>query len=264
MENYFQKPGLSFHQLKDFADVSPAYYHGRHVTKTIEGHSSASMDLGNCVHLLVLEGTEAFAKGTAILPDAFLTPSGAASTKKEAQEWVATARAAGLKVITKAQYDLCYRLAANIATHPTAKKILDDSLNESEVHHQLVCDGHQVAVKAKIDIIDARSRVWDLKTIRSLDDVREHAKKYRYVEQLCWYAHLLTVSKKSAHEVGGMIFAETEGQERVLIVEASGDAIEIARNRNEQWLGNFVDCLDTGRWPNNPNCPLVINSADIL
>ena len=264
MENYFQKPGLSFHQLKDFADVSPAYYHGRHVTKIIEGHSSASMDLGNCLRLLVLEGREAFAKGTAILPDAFITPSGAASTKKEAQEWVATARAAGLKVITKAQYDLCHRLHDSIYLHPTAGALLIDSNNESEVHHQLIWNRNQFTAKAKIDIIDTSSRVWDLKTIRNLDDVREHVKKYRYVEQLCWYSFLLTVANKKAHDVGGMIFAETEGQERILIVEVSAHAQELARNRNEQWLNAFVDCLDSGKWPNDPSCPLVINFEDIL
>jgi hypothetical protein len=264
MENYFKKPGLSFHQLKDFADVGPAYYHGRHVTKTIDGHSSGSMDLGNCVRLLVLEGPDAFAKGTAILPDAFLTPSGAASIKKEAQEWIATARAAGLKVITKEQADLCHRLYVNIYKHPTSSALLTSSENEVELSHQLNWNGHQIAVKAKIGIIDSANYVWDLKTIRNLDDVREHVKKYRYVEQLCWYSFLLTLSKNSEYNVGGMIFAETEGQERILIVEASADALEVARNRNEQWLNDFVDCLDSGMWPNDPSCPIVINSADIL
>ena len=252
--DYFSSPGLSFHQLKDLATVSPRYYQRRHVTKEIADGDRDALRLGRLVHLAVLE--PAIFADVPQVPGEHLTPSGGLSTKAATREW--QAQLTGRDYGTPDELELCRQLQAAVRGHSLARLILDQSQVEVETRW----DRDGVACKAKADIIRAPSReipgeVWDLKTTRRLDGIVRECREYGYAEQLAWYADAYQVA------VGGLIVVEKEPPHRVLIIQFDVDVIAQARERVASWLGLYRACLESGQWPNDPPNAHLITAAEL-
>jgi hypothetical protein len=53
--DYFKQPGMSFHQLKDLATISPRYYQRKYMLGEIKDGDKDSYRMGRLVHAAVLE-----------------------------------------------------------------------------------------------------------------------------------------------------------------------------------------------------------------
>lgn len=245
--DYFDRPGLSFHQLKDLGTISPDYYYRAHVTKEIQRPTSAGMAFGTAVHAAVLE-PERYAELVTICPPEFVTPSGGLSTAKAAKEWRDSLpeKACILSPFDHARAQHC---ADRVRKNHLAKKILHDARTETDYTTALAPG---VAGKCKIDIIDSTGAVWDLKTIKNLDDIVDHAQDYCYIEQVDWYA------ATTFSGFGGLIVVESEEPHRVAVVHVGHGRQAQARKRWQAWLEKYQECQAQGVWPNDPLEPIVI------
>ncbi len=255
--NYFDKPGLSFHALKDLGTVSPEYYYRANVTKEIMRLTNAGMSFGTAVHAVILE-PDSYPDLVTICPPEHLTPSGELSTKKETKAW---RESLGHRACILSPFDdaRCRHIAAKVRANKYAVSILKDAITESE-HTCEIAPG--VTVKAKVDLIDTGRKVWDLKTIKSLDSIKDHARDFAYLEQIDWYAAVLTRSTGMKYEPGGLLVVESEEPHRVAIVTAGAWIYAEARKRWLSWLDRYCECQMSGVWPNDPTEPIVISSFE--
>ncbi len=246
--NYFDRPGISFHQLKDLGTVSPEFYYRSHVTKELGRSSSANMAFGTAVHAAILE-PEKYQELVTICPAEFTTPGGALSTAKAAKEWRESLPpfACVLTAFDHARAQYC---AERVRKNPLAQQMLKGATVESE-HIMELAPG--IMGKAKIDIVDSNKAVWDLKTIKSLDDIKDHCRDFCYVEQIDWYA------KQTDNGFGGMLFIESEEPHRVALVHAAHGLQEQARKRWQGWLTKYIECQASGEWPNDPLEPIILH-----
>jgi hypothetical protein len=237
MSDYFKKPGLSFHQLKDCATVSPLYYYRRYISGELPGPDSDAMRVGRIVHLAALE-PDKFAT-VPVVPAEHLTPSGGLSTKAATRVWLESLPSRDFS--TPEELAMCGKLADAVRKHPEVAPLLVGG--QVEVEGFVDFDG--VGVKARADLI-AGGGVWDLKTTRNLDTCVAEARDLGYVEQLAWYARVFQC------HVGGLIMVEKAEPFRCMVLRFAGDAIRRARARNDAWLNLYRSCLGSGIWPNNP------------
>lgn len=249
---YFDQPGLSFHALKDLGTISPGYYYRRHVTKELAGYSSKSMDFGTAVHIAVLE-PERFTSEIIICPAEFITPGGELSTKKEARTWRESLDPYAI-VLSPFDAARAQHMASRVRAHHSASSILFEARCEQEV---FTTRAHSISVKAKIDIIDSTHAVWDLKTIKNLDDIKQQVRDLHYVEQVTWYADL------AEGHPGGLIVIESDEPHRVQMVLFTPEAVAMAITRWRSWLDQYSTCQETGDWFNDPHDPLIISVDDL-
>ena len=251
--DYFKKPGLSFHQLKDLAIVSPRWYQRKYIIGEIQDGDKDSYRIGRLVHMAVLEPEKFAAVPT--VPAEHLTPSGALSTKAPTREWLASLPNRDFG--TPDELALCRRLQEAVMGNTEAATIV----NQSDVEVELFREIDGVNVKAKADLIrkafTGRGQVWDLKTSKKLDDIARECREYGYVEQLAWYARLYDVMP------GGLIVVEKEEPYRVIVVRFAEDAYVKARTKLAGWMGLYKTCVETGTWPNDPLYPITLTAADL-
>ncbi len=246
--SYFDRPGLSFHSLKDLGTISPEYYYRRHVTKELAGFSSANMAFGTAVHAAILE-PDTYQEQVTIAPAEFITPGGALSTAKAAKEWRESLPPYAC-VLTPFDHARAQYCAERVRNNPLARKILANAAFETEHTREI---GFGIQSKCKVDIIDATKAVWDLKTIKSLDDITDHARDFCYVEQIDWYAYL------TGGTSGGLLVVESEEPHRVAMVCAGNGLQEKARTRWQGWLAKYQECQIAGEWPNDPIEPIILH-----
>jgi len=249
--HYFDRPGLSFHALKDLGTKSPFYFYKRHVTKEIPGFSSASMNFGTAVHAATLE-PQTYREQVTVCPAEHLTPSGELSSKAATREWRKLLPPYAC-IIGPYDYALAIHMARRVRENPLAAAILDGSTCEQGVATNVL----GTPSKAKIDIIARDGSVWDLKTIKSLDAVAQQVRDFGYIEQIDWYGSI------NGTRAGGLIFIESEEPHRVLVASPDAGALLKARARWAVWLATYQVCQSTGDWPNDPTEKLIITSDDI-
>ncbi len=252
--NYHDRPGLSFHKLKDLGTVSPDYFYRSHVTKEIPPRESDSMDFGTAVHCATLT-PHLMESEVVVCPAEFTTPGGAVSSSKAARAW-----RDGLppRTVVLSAFDMgrAQHMSALVRAHPVASMLLKGA--ECETEH-FVERLPSITVKAKIDIIAAGDRgVWDLKTIKSLSFIRSHVRDYFYAEQIDWYSHMIT-----SKPAGGLIMIESEEPHRVAIVTFAQDLLDAARTRWGAWLDTYTECQTAGVWPNDPSDIITLTLNDL-
>lgn len=217
---YFDKPGLSFHQLRDF-QKSPRYYYRKHIQKVIKDDERPAYALGRAVHCLTLEGKAAFDTRFVCVPPEYLTPTGMVSTSKEAKAWK---EAQTCDILSPSDYTLVQTMAERVKSHSIAAGMLANGKPEVECY----TTRSGMEVKGKADWIsehDAYGKtVIDLKTCADLDSFAEDAKEYGYDMQMAWYTdlfgctghYLIAVEKSEPHRVGVYYF----GADRMALAAA--------------------------------------------
>jgi PDDEXK-like domain of unknown function (DUF3799) len=190
-----------------------------------------------------------------IVPAEHLTPSGELSTKAATREWLATLP--NRDFATPNEQAFCVHLCTAVYANEEAAKICLQSDKEVEIFREI--DGFQA--KGKADMIrkpfTGKGQVWDLKTTKSLDNIKRECREYGYVEQIAWYSRLYDVTP------GGLIVVEKEEPHRVLVVRFAEDALVAARTRLAGWGGLYKSCLESGNWPNDPPHELILTAADL-
>ena len=245
-EPYFDKPGLSFHQLQDFRK-SPRYYYRKHVQRILKDEDRPSYVLGRAVHCLTLEGKAAFDTRFVCVPPEYLTPSGAVSTSKDAKAW---RDAQTCDILSPSDYDLVKVMAERV--HENDLGMLDSG--NAEVERLGMMAGIQVKGKADwICELDGVATVIDLKTCFSLDSFEDDAKKYGYDRQKAWYMrlfecpqhYLIAVENSEPHRVGMFRF----GIDRIASANATIDLL----------LKEYSRCQLTDQWADWPSSITEIN-----
>lgn len=240
MNDYFQKPGLSFHQIKDFAK-SPRFYLEKHVMRVISDRDKAAYAFGRAVHCRVLEGEETFAKRFVIAPPEHTTASGGLSTSKATRDWQATLR--GKEIIGGADADLVQTIAVRVNANPFAAELLRTGLPEVE----LASTWEGVEVKGRVDWLCADRRLCpDLKTTRCLEDFPGQCWDFGYDQQVAWYLRLTGATDAP------LLVVETEQPHRVAVYRFSAANLAAADQRNRQLLARFSACRETDTWPADP------------
>jgi len=250
MTDYHQKPGTSFHQMKDFATVSPLYYFRRYIEGTLPGISSAALRSGTLIHLAVLEPDKFGA--LPLCPAEHLTDSGNLSTRKGTKDWVASLN--GQHFITEAERTHFTAIAMAVMSNPEAQRIICAEDAECEVEHFAERDG--VPIKGKADIV-LPTAVWDLKTTDSLDSIISQCRDFGYPEQVAWYQDLFGVTD------GGLIVVEKDEPHRVAVLTFAPDVMAAARKRIAGWWSHFLACRASGTWPNDPPGVMTITAAQL-
>lgn len=248
--DYFAKPGLSFHQMKDFATVSPRYYVRRHVEGTLPGIDKASLRTGRLIHLAVLE-PDKFG-GLPLCPGEHLTDSGNLSTKKATKDWIASL--GGQDFITENERMQFTAIAMAVMSNPAAQRIICGVDTSCEVERFGDRDG--IAIKGKADIVSKRA-VWDLKTTDSLDSIIRQCRDFCYPEQVAWYQDLFEVTE------GGLIVVEKEEPHRVAVLDFEPAVMAKARQRIAAWWSHFCACRSSGEWPNDPPGVVTVTAAQL-
>lgn len=251
MDNYFTKPGLSFHQMKDFATVSPRYYLRRHVEGTLPGIDKASLRTGRLIHLAVLE-PEKFA-ALPPCPGEHLTDSGNLSTKKATKDWIASL--GGQDFITEGERMQFTAIALAVMSNPDAQRIICGEGTACEVERFAKRDG--VPIKGKADIVIPRRAVWDLKTTDSLDSIIRQCRDFCYPEQVAWYQDMFGVTE------GGLIVVEKDEPHRVAVIIFAPKVMSDARRRIATWWSHFLACRATGEWTNDPPGVVTITAEQL-
>lgn len=184
-EEYHDGPGVSNSQLSEYAE-SPALYHGRFVTKTIERRSpTAEMKLGTLLHELVLENTLHSAK---MIPSDVLNKDG----HRKGRAWTDFASEnAGFDLITSDQFAELIEMRDAILRHEAANKLLAGA-NEREVSLRMTCPLTGMLLRCKLDMLCRDGFCADLKTTRD-PSPREFAKSvatFSYHRQDAFYRRL--------------------------------------------------------------------------
>lgn len=201
---------------------------------------------GRAVHTLVLEGLPAFEAGYVcggpINPK---TGQGYGQDTKAFQEWAQAQTAEGKEPISKATFDLAFRLASEVGKHAEASALLRDG--EPEV----VIRGEHFgrAVQARLDWLDLKNRrIVDLKTCASLEKFAKDIWNLDYIHQLAWYEGI------AGEELGGafesfIIALETAEPYRVGVWWVPGDVIAWAHEQNMAAVCDLDRCEKSGTWP---------------
>jgi hypothetical protein len=248
--DYFAKPGTSFHQMKDFATVSPRYYYRRHIEGTLPGIDKASLRTGRLIHLAVLEPDKF--RALPLCPAEHLTDSGNLSTKKATKDWIASL--GGQDFVTANEAQQFTAIAMAVVGNPDAQRILCHPQVACEVERFGERDG--VQIKGKADII-IPGQVWDLKTTDSLDSIIRQCRDFCYPEQVAWYQDLFGVTG------GGLIVVEKEEPHRVAVLAFEPAVMAAARKRVGAWWSHFLACRSSGEWPNDPPGITTITAAQL-
>lgn len=207
-----------------------------------------AMAFGTAVHSAVLEPDD-FDELHVVVPDDYVTASGALSTAKAAKEWKAQ-QADNAILLTAPQLAAIEAIKANIGKHEAATNALQ------------ICDQREVGLywTDKETGIDCKCcpdayngfRVLDVKTWSprgkfSADAFMREAVARNYLGQLGFYA--LGIEGATGHKVECMQFLvlQSVAPYDVMLLELDVDAMAFARQQAEDVLGLVSDWIVLGR-----------------
>jgi hypothetical protein len=248
---YHRSPGLSSTGMK-WLLRSPKHYRER-MDHRVE---KAAFDLGHCVHAKVL----GVGMGVAIIPDAVLASNGAASTK-DAKEFIATARLAGLVPLKADVIAKVDAIAEAVLANPKAHTLLSLP-GDTEVSLFADDPGTGVHLRGRIDYLatlpDGRLVNIDLKTttdvrrrklVRAIED-------FGYDTQSETYRHLLELTTGKDPAPTHLIFVEVEEPYEVRTVQlAHPDWIEGGQHKMRRAIDIYARCVATDTWPGDDDEP---------
>jgi exodeoxyribonuclease VIII len=244
MDEYRALPGLSKHELDNFA-VAPAYYKHR---KAQEWKPSRSMELGTLIHSLVLEGRCDYAVG----------PEVDRRTKAGKEEWqLFCEENFGKTIVTReeaAVIDGCLQSCAPLMEHCAYD---DDNIEISMFWKR---DG--VKCKGRPDMvatINSETCLVDLKTTNDIRNFESAFYRFRYDVQAAWYQCGLKAAM-DLDEVPGFWFlvVDTEAPHLAQFMRAGSEILANANAKIEEELAHFKRCETAQEWPGLPEFKLIL------
>jgi hypothetical protein len=266
---YHANPAVSSTQLMDMRPC-PAYYYGRHITKTIPPPKSDAFDVGNGAHWLIVEGRKALEERTVLQPAEYH----AWSNHKEPRDlgmkpwnWNATVceewgarEARGRVVLTADDFAKIDRMAEAVAENPDAVVLL--SGGESEVTFRVQHPAFAVQCRADMwhakgvsldEAIELAPLCVDLKTCDTIEQFRAHYFKHRYYYRAAFYQDVIGDCLGVAGERPAFLFVVVEkfAPWRCEVFEPSEADLELGRNEVLADLKLLRGCIESGIWPNS-------------
>jgi len=242
--SYHEQPGLSFSQLKVFAE-SPRLYEATFITKTIERKPSSAMETGTAIHMMLLEPHVAMTELVRIPPDV-LSKSGAKSGKAWDEF---EAEHSGKVLLKHREYVHVNNTCEAVRCHPIAGKLMAAD-GECEVPISWEWEG--VPMRSKLDKICDREMVIDLKTTADCGD-RSFAKTVAdqlYHLQAVMYLYAASQYSKKWTSFGQFIWiaVEPEPPYRVRCYRLGQEAASVADGMFFRLVKQFKECQATGIW----------------
>lgn len=209
----------------------------------------AAYDVGTAVHTLVL-GVGA---SLVAIPDDICASNGAATTK-EAKEFVAASRAAGLVPLKADVVTECNAMAEAVLAHPLAREMFE---RPGKAEQSVFAPDPETGVwlRARIDYLtdagDCETIAADLKTAASADprDFMRSAAEYGYDLQSEWYQRTLTLARGDIDTAFRFIVVEKSPPYLVSVVELDAEFAAIGRARMRRAIDTYRTCRDTDNWP---------------
>lgn len=216
-DTYHANAAISHSKLTDFIN-RPAYFKGKHIDKLIPNGNSEALKLGSAIHVLILEGEQAFHEQYAsidvklnwrskadkydsvcVLNDNLLDPLDqstlleVATGKKEDIEAFFADRP-GRILIEPHEKELCFRLRDSVLSHPVASVLLAQGMPEVTFRSE-VLDFRGYAVQCRPDWLslegcehsEGEAYCADLKTIAALPQWNSQFWKRGYHRALPFY-----------------------------------------------------------------------------
>lgn len=196
--------------------------------------STSAMALGTLTHSLIL-GVESENVIASEFPN-YLT--------KAAKDWKAEQVAAGMTIVTWADYRKADALAAAIRANPLAC-----GLFEQDGHAEVtVTDEHKgAALKGRIDYLPATGPIVDLKTSRdaSMGKFEAALGAYGIPTQMAHYALL---AGREAHRPL-IVVVQTTGRPAVRVYKLGELTWAVALEATRRAWDVYAECVRTGEWP---------------
>lgn len=246
MADYRLEAGLSKHELDNFA-IAPAYYVHR---KAQEWKPSRSMELGTCIHSLVLEGRTDFAVG----------PDVDRRTKAGKEEWqIFCEENIGKIIVTKDEAAVIY--GCQDACSPLMEHCV---YGDADVEPSMFWERDGVACKGRPDLIatiNGETCLVDLKTTSGIQGFDSVFYRFRYDVQAAWYQYGYNAATGNIrHELPGFWFlvVDTEAPHLAQFVRPSTEILDRANAKIEEELAHFKRCKVAQDWPGLPEFKLLL------
>lgn len=188
-------------------------------------------------------------------------------TTNETKQAVAEARAAGLTPVKPEEAEQVERMAAALAAHPDAARLLDH--RDGKPEQALVWRDEETGVwcRAMLDWLPQAwpgepLRVADYKTTGSAEPsaIARHCADYGYTQQAAWY-----LDGVRALDLGGgagaefhFIFQEKTAPYLVTVATLNEEALAAGRIRNRKARDLYRRCAAAGHWPGYTDGPITV------
>lgn len=244
MDEYRQMPGLSKHELDNFA-VAPKYYKHR---KAQQWKPSRSMEMGTLIHSYILEGQRDWVVGPVIDK----------RTKAGKEEWQAFCEEHLGKVIVtpdeEAMITGCFEACAPLLENVES----DFSLN---VETSVFWLRDNVQCKGRPDLIGDVNGEFSIIDLKTTSDIRAFDSKFfsfRYDVQAAWYQYgVQQAMKLKKPPAFWFLVVDTEAPHLAQLVRASSELLQQANDKIEEELAYFKRCEDSDTWPGLPETRLI-------
>lgn len=251
--DYHGGPGISKSGL-DVIARSPLHFWQQYLNPERERREpTPAMVIGTAIHTAVLEPGE-FGKRYHV------APAVDRRTKDGKAEWLLAldqAEAAGAELISNDDATTCMRIADQVRSHPTARKVF--SHGQAEMSCYWTDRETGVLCKCRPDWLNLPLIV-DVKSTEdaSRDAFMRSAWNYRYWVQAAWYMD--GVEQATGQRVDAFIFAafEKSAPHACAFYFADEAMIELGRAEYRKQLRLYADCLASDKWPGYPTDVLAL------
>lgn len=243
-DEYHASPGESNSKLSDYL-YDPAYYHKKHILRTIVDAPKDCYKRGNGVHGICL--LDNFAGKLVMPPKDVLAKNGARSTKAY-YAWEEEQVAAGLITLSQDMYDSIRRYCDAVDANPDAKRIIDEALalKQTEYNVRWQDDETGLLCRCRFDIFHPE---WDadIKTCRDNSPRKFTSSiwEYGYHRQGNFYGEG-SMRIRNGEVVPFLFFAVTEAS--CHIYDLSEDFQAAGRDQVRTALRGIAEARKTGKW----------------
>jgi hypothetical protein len=197
--------------------------------------------VGRAAHTVILEGLdtfqESFAVGGPVNPK---TGRPYGSTTKAWAEWAAAQQK---EVLTNQQYSLVMQMANGVAQHDFAQELLSEGVAEGVVRTEYCGVPSQI----RLDWLNPRLGIVDLKTADDLTWFEADARRYGYLHQVAFYRAVLAEVIGVAVQVH-LVSVEKREPYRCGVWQVAEDSLASAQRENEAAIGRLLRREETGNW----------------
>jgi exodeoxyribonuclease VIII len=245
MDQYRAMPGLSKHELDNFA-VAPSYYKHK---KGQDWKPSRSMELGTLIHSLILEGRTDYVVG----------PQVDKRTKAGKEEWQAFCEEhLGKAIVTEDEGSMI--AGCMEACTPLLSTVEADFDDDVEVSAFWMRGG--VNAKGRPDLIGSIAgelSIIDLKTTAGMSSFDSKFWSFRYDVQAAWYQYGIHQAME-LDELPAFWFlvVDTEAPHLAQFVRASSALLADANTKIDAELAYFKRCQVGDVWPGLPETRLML------
>lgn len=243
------QPSLSSTLAKLMLAQSPlhAWTASARLNPAFEPVDKKTFDIGRAAHRAILGKGADFVT----IPESMLATNGAASTK-EAKEFIAQARGAGITPIKAAEAEGVE--AMRVKAH---EKLAGMGISFDPARSELAAFAEIGGIwnRAMLDNVplDARQPIYDFKTCESAaPEACERAiMNYGYDLQAEHYRqvwHAATGEERAFR----FVFQEKSAPHEICVVELGADSLMMARKKIARAREMWALCLQTGQWPGYP------------